>query len=242
VANYGDETIEEFNASSGVGTVFASSGLDGPTGMAFDSAGNLYVGSGSSSEYGGNSAIEEFKSTGGVLSSNGAVFASSGLDGPFSLAFDSAGNLYVGNYFGNNIEKFNSSGIGTVFASGVNLPSALAFDSAGNLYAANNYYNTIQKFDSSGNGTAFCSTVYGCFGMAFDSSGNLYAASEYDSAIYEFGTNGVGTTFAGYGSGVSAPLALTIQPVPEPATWTLVVLGTVTLLGNRCLRLRVESR
>ena len=42
-------------------------------------------------------------------------------------------NLYVANYNDSTIEKFDSSGVGTVFASsGLNVPIFLAFDSAGN--------------------------------------------------------------------------------------------------------------
>ena len=42
------------------------------------------------------------------------------------LAFDGSGNLYVANQGNNTIEKFNSSGIGTIFASGVSTPTSIA--------------------------------------------------------------------------------------------------------------------
>ena len=42
VANFNGNTIERFTAN-GVGSVFASSGLSNPYGLAFDSAGNLFV-------------------------------------------------------------------------------------------------------------------------------------------------------------------------------------------------------
>ena len=71
-----------------------------------------------------SNTVEKFNSSG-----VGTVFASSGLDYPTGLAFDSAGNLYVANWHGNTIEKFNSSGVGTVFASSGLLdgPGFLAF-------------------------------------------------------------------------------------------------------------------
>ncbi len=53
----------------------------------------------------------------------------------YGLAFDSAGNLYSANYAypgvgGSAIEKFTSSGVGTIFAySGLNNPWGLAFQS-----------------------------------------------------------------------------------------------------------------
>jgi len=93
--SYGDRTgysrpniIEKFDLATGADLgVFANTGLSLPTGLALDSAGNLYV-----ANY-GNSTITKFTPSGA-----GSVFASTGLNGPESLAFDSAGNLYVANY------------------------------------------------------------------------------------------------------------------------------------------------
>src|SRR5437870_2761360 len=76
VSNQGNNTIKRFT-SGGVGSVFASSGLRNPEGIAFDSSGNLYA-----ANY-GNNTIEKFNSGGG-----GSVFSSSGLNSAFALAFD----------------------------------------------------------------------------------------------------------------------------------------------------------
>ena len=69
----------------------------------------------------------------------------------------------------NSIEKFNSSGVGTVFAStGLAYPFGLAFDSTGNLYAANKSSDTIEKFTPGGTGSLFASTGLGFLGcLAF---------------------------------------------------------------------------
>ena len=75
VANNGDNTIGKFTPG-GIGSVFASSGLSAPTGLAFDSAGNLYAANA------GDSTIEKFTPAG-----VGSVFASSGLSQPTFLAF-----------------------------------------------------------------------------------------------------------------------------------------------------------
>jgi hypothetical protein len=42
------------------------------------------------------------------------------------LAFDGEGNLYVANSGDGTIRKFDSSGVGTVFASGLSSPRGLA--------------------------------------------------------------------------------------------------------------------
>ena len=65
--------------------------------------------------------------------------------------------IYVSCYGNGTIEKFDSSGNGTIFASGLNGPSGLAFDSSGNLFTTNWSTGTIEKFDSSGNRSVFAS-------------------------------------------------------------------------------------
>ncbi len=100
----------------GVITVFANTGLSNPHGLAFDSAGNLYV-----ANFGDNT-IEKF-TPGGV----GSVFASTGLNQPFGLAFDSAGNLFTANLNSMTIEKFAPNGVGTLCVTTAVGPTALAF-------------------------------------------------------------------------------------------------------------------
>ena len=122
-ANYTGNTVVKFTPG-GVGSLFASTGLNAPEGLAFDIAGNLYA----ANQIGGT--IEKFSPTGTDL----GVFvdSSSGLSAPTGLAFDSAGNLFVANSNRSTIEEFSSSGtdLGT-FADGTNnvvyFPTYLAF-------------------------------------------------------------------------------------------------------------------
>ncbi len=98
----------------------------------------------------GDDVIELYNSGG-----QDSVFANS-ASSPEGLAFDSCGNLYVANFNGSTIIKFDSRGNGTVFASsGLNQPIGIAFDGSGNLYVANFGDNTIEKFDSAGNPSQF---------------------------------------------------------------------------------------
>ena len=96
--------ILEYN-SSGARTVFAS-GL-GPTGLAFDSSGNLYAANAE------DDTILKLNSTGART-----VFAS-GLGTPYGLAFDSSGNLYVADYPNYSVMKYDTSGVGSVFVAGL---------------------------------------------------------------------------------------------------------------------------
>jgi DNA-binding beta-propeller fold protein YncE len=122
-------SILEFKPN-GVRGTFAFLGLCSPTtGLAFDSAGNLFVSAycGPGSDHG---YILEFKPN-GVRS----IFASGfDYDFPEGLAFDSAGNLFVA--VGGSILEFAPNGVRSTFASGLTYPESLAFDSAGNLFVA----------------------------------------------------------------------------------------------------------
>ena len=77
----------------------------------------------------------------------GSPFTGEFVNGPYGLALDSSGNLYVTTN-SNVIRKFGPNGVDLgVFAStGINNAMGLAFDSKGNLYAANFGGNTIEKF------------------------------------------------------------------------------------------------
>jgi len=116
----------------GVGSVFASSGINEPDGLAFDSWAILC------GKRRGNT-IEKF-TPGGV----GSVFAT-GLNYPYGLAFDKAGNLFVSNYqgpyyAGPAIQKFTPEGgwLG-VRRGGPGGPCGHCLDSAGNLYVADQW-------------------------------------------------------------------------------------------------------
>ncbi len=188
-------TIEMYDTTTGADLgVFASTGLSIASGLAFDSAGNLYV------PNSGDGTIEKF-TTNGV----GSVIAA-GLGAPCGLAIDSAGNLYVGNDSNASIEKFTTNGVGSVFAANVgSASSGLVFDDAGNLYV--DFSGTIEKFTTNGVGSVFAFTASGdSRGMAFDRTGNLYVAIYSSGLIQEFTPGGNASVFVS--SGLSNPAGL----------------------------------
>lgn len=113
-ADWGTGSIYEFT-TNGVRSTFAS-GLGGPHGLAFDSAGNLFV-----ADYSDN--IYEFTFSGMM-----STFAS-GSSHPMGLAFDSAGDLFMSDTSG-YIWEFPPNGGVSMFASGLSIPQGLAFEEA----------------------------------------------------------------------------------------------------------------
>jgi sugar lactone lactonase YvrE len=168
--------------SNGWQIPFAS--LSGPnaTGVAFNSAGNLFIAN-------LNDTITEVTS-GGAQS----TFAS-GLNSPQGLAFNSAGNLFVANEEANNIIEITPSGAESVYASGILNPLSLAFDRADNLFVGSG--SSIIEIPTTGTPETFISgsgiSDYPS-GLAFDGVGNLYEANITE--IVEFTTNNSQITFA----------------------------------------------
>ena len=140
---------------NGLRTTFAS-GLDLPTGLAFDSAGNLFVANVSKFI---NGAIYKFTPAGGR-----PTFAS-GLTNPEAVAFDNAGNLFVSAFYstsypGGAIYKITSGGVRSTFAIGVSPFAPMACDSAGNLFVSD-FGGNIYKFTPSRVRSTFAPGVSG---------------------------------------------------------------------------------
>src|SRR6266540_1959196 len=138
----GTGTIRRFSPT-GEDLGYFATGFHGPTGLAFDPVGTLYVAVGRSD----NGAIRQFSPTGEDLGN----FVT-GLNYPIALAFDPAGNLYVASGLDNTIHRFAPTGedLGTFASSGLAGPSGLAFDPAGNLYVSNAFRPTIRRFAPTG--------------------------------------------------------------------------------------------
>lgn len=144
-----------------------------PTGVAFDSAGNLYV-----SLYQDN-IIRRFSPSGADL----GVFADTGLANPFGMVFDTAGNLYVSNYdygrgaAGGWIEKFSPTGadLGAI-VSGIQNDFYLAIDASGDLYI-DIVPDNVREYSPTGQDLGvFASGFSESYGLAFDQARDLFVA------------------------------------------------------------------
>ena len=158
--------------------------LNGPDGLAFDSAGDLFI-----ADFGNNVVREVVKATGDIITvagngtagfrgDNGPATAAE-LDNPRGVAVDSAGDLFIADYVnnvvrevvkatgdiitiaGNGIAGISGNG-GPATAAELNGPDGLAFDSAGDLFISETHNNDVREVVNStgdiitvaGNGTA----------------------------------------------------------------------------------------
>ena len=144
------------------------SNLNGPSGVAVDSVGNVYIADAA------NHVIEKVTPSGtlSVIAGTGeqgsptaGPATSSSFDYPTGVAVDASNNLYVADLFNNVVEKITPSGTLSIFAgtgtSGVptagkatssqlSYPQGVAVDSTGNLYIADTGNNVVEKVTSSG--------------------------------------------------------------------------------------------
>ena len=68
---------------------------------------------------------------------------------PTGLSFDSAGNLYIAEKWGNRIRKISISGeVSTLVEEGLFSPAEIATDTDGNLWVANSLSNQLLKIDT----------------------------------------------------------------------------------------------
>jgi hypothetical protein len=163
---------------SGDGGVATAASLNGPTGIAFDKAGNLYIAERN------NHDVRKVTPSGiitTVVGNGNAVYGGDGgaaiyasINSPTGLAFDKDGNLYIADKGNCRVRKVDVNGIITTIAgngidslkrdgvmatsSGIGYPENIAVDEVGNLFIANygsDYYNnnanpSIRKVDING--------------------------------------------------------------------------------------------
>ncbi|WP_380156155.1 cell wall-binding repeat-containing protein [Kineococcus sp. R86509] len=141
-----------------------ASSLTDPTGVALDTAGNVYIADQS------NQRIEKVNPSGvlSIVAGNGNAgiaptpgpATASALSYPSGVAVDAAGNVYIADQSGNRVEKVDTAGNLTVIAgtgangpaiagpattSPLNFPSGVAVDAAGNVYVADQGNHQVQR-------------------------------------------------------------------------------------------------
>lgn len=164
-------TINFNQVSPGPGdptTVFAS-GLQGPGGMAFDGAGNLFV-----AELSAN-RVSRVTPSGTV-----SVFASNITD-PFGVAFSGSAELLVASGDG-SVYKLSATGVPTAFLTGLSTPFWIAVGPDGSIWVADAGNETLRRYNESGTlqQSIDLSSVGGAFFLAFSPAGELYFSNAFD--------------------------------------------------------------
>jgi len=223
--------VSTFSGSSqgfanGLGT---NTNFNSPSGVAIDSAGNVYVADQS------NHLIRKITPAGLAT-----TFAGSGVAGfsdslqparfnnPSGIAIDSSGTMYIGDPTNQRIRKITSAGVVTTLAgngtigstngtgtnSNFNYPQGVAVDSTGNVYVADGDNCCIRKITPAGvvttfagqttpgfaNGTGTNATFRVPQGIAVDSVGNLYITDNQNHSIRKITPDGIVSTLAGNGT------------------------------------------
>jgi DNA-binding beta-propeller fold protein YncE len=155
-----------------------------PSGIAVNSAGEVYVGDT------GNNRVQKFSSDGTLITLWGSG-AGQFLDA-YGIALDSQGNVYVADGLNGRIQKFDSDGAFlTAWSTGLNSPVYVAVDHADNVYVTDVYLNQCLKFTSDGTpilAWGSSGTGPGQFrvprGIAIDGLGHIFVADEPPNTAY----------------------------------------------------------
>ena len=179
IADRSDARVRKVDAQGTI-TTFAGTGVQGSSGdggpapaaavatpadVAFDTAGNAYVASGSKvRKVDAQGTITTFAGTGVQGSSgDGGLATDAELNSPVSVVPDSEGNVYIADKWAHNVRKVNPDGIistvaGTGQAGGsgdggpatlaqLSAPGGLALDGAGRLYIADDENERVRRVD-----------------------------------------------------------------------------------------------
>ncbi len=210
-----------------------------PFGVVLNAASDLYI----ADTY--NNRIRKVDAQTGIISTvagngtttysgDGSSALTEGLNGPSSVALDSAGNLYIADT-NNNAVRMIDAGTGVIttiagtgalgysgdggpaLAAQLNRPNGIAVDANGDLFIADTGNNVVRVVSattdlistvagtgtagSSGNGgQAVRSTLNGPYGVAVSSDGKLYIADRNNNAVRMVDSSGIISTIAGGGN------------------------------------------
>jgi sugar lactone lactonase YvrE len=168
----------------GDGAVATNATLFGPSGVALDAHGNLYLADN------GNNRIRRMATNGiittvagngtGTYAGDGGPATNASLYNPKGVALDAVGNLYIADYRNDRIRMVTTNGIITTVAG-----------QSGSGYSGDG-------------GPATTATLFLPSGVALDAFGNLYIADQNNNRIRQVAANGIITTVAGNGVGTYA--------------------------------------
>jgi hypothetical protein len=220
IADAGNNVIRKVNISTNLVSTVAGNGTAGysgdngaaisatlfkPSWVSVDNEGNLYIADI------GNYVVRKVNTSGIITTiagtgtngytGDGLKAASAELGWPFAVVPDNAGNIYISDYYNNNIRKINSAGIISTYA------------------------GTGTGGYSGDGGGAVSARLSTPAGMCIDASKNLYIADYSNKVIRKVTSGGIISTVAGNGTNADAgdggnataasflnPISVTVDP------------------------------
>lgn len=180
--------------------------LSGPSGLALDASGNMWVSSWSSDSL--DMYTPAARNSGGALPPT-TVIVSAALNNANGIAFDAHGDLWVANCGGGNLLEYSAAQLAAggsqapnaTLSSGTTLlcPYFLAFDANGNVWVADDSLDHVVEYSAaqlaaggsttpvpvetigSNNGSLNHTTA-----VAFDAAGNLWVANDSSPTVVAY--------------------------------------------------------
>ena len=211
------------NSFSGDNGTAARAQVNGPAGLALDSAGNLYFADTA------NNRVRKIAPDGSIVTVAGigtAAFAgdygpaaSAALNAPMGLALDPDGNLYIADTGNNRVRFINSAG--------------------NHLYTVAGNGNAAFFGDGA---VAYNASLHAPQSIAVDTAYNLYIADTQDHRIRKVGVDGIIDTIVGRGQGFggdNGPSSLAL--LNSPSSITLDPAGNIYIADQGNNRIRKAS-
>jgi hypothetical protein len=188
----------------------------------------------------------------GINASIDGNLTTSSFNGPYGMAFDTKGNLYVADRI--KIRKISNSGNVTTLNGTYSSPEDMLVDDNGIVYVSDSNQNNIKKIDLSGNvtilagnsigasgfqdGNGLSAKFYYVQGMSWDLNGNIILTDCYNHRIRKITTAGNVTTIAGTGAAAHVDGLALNAAFSAPHDIKVHHDGTIYVLeaGNQCVR------
>jgi trimeric autotransporter adhesin len=210
--------------------------LSAPSGVAVDSAGNLFIADS------GNARVRKVDSNGIIT-----TFASGPFRAVGDIAIDSRNNLYITdpNSIG-PVFQISPSGFVSPLPSGFRFPSAVATDASDNVYVSqpalqpSSRAGAVIQITPSGSSAFRATGFINPQHVAFDSNGNMYVPDPDENRVVRVAADKTQTVIAGVGpagfSGDGGPS--TSAQLNRPTSVAIDALGNVLIADSANNRIR----